>query len=232
VRILGGFLAYRPAFPPAQLPVTPMPVEKTGHITFGSFNNLAKTNGLVLDAWAAILAQVPDSQLLLKAKGLRSEKVQARILAAFASRGVEGGRVQLLAQERSPLAHLALYNQMDIALDTFPYNGTTTTCEALWMGTPVVTFTGRSHAGRVGSSILQRTGLGELVAQDREGYIHTAVALGRDRSRLAQVRAGLRERFQASPVMDAGRLAREMEGAYRQMWQDYCSRVALQRREK
>jgi predicted O-linked N-acetylglucosamine transferase (SPINDLY family) len=223
VRIAGGFLAYRPPSHGAALPVEPMPAEKTGRLTFGSFNNLAKINDLVLDTWAAILAEVPDCDLLLKARGLRSDKVQARISAALAARGVDSQRVRLLGHEHSAVAHLSLYNQMDLALDTFPYNGTTTTCEALWMGTPVVTLEGRSHAGRVGASLLQRTGLGELVAPDRETYIKTAVAVARDRDRLARLRLGLRERFAQSPVMDAARLAGEMEAAYRQMWRSYCA---------
>jgi predicted O-linked N-acetylglucosamine transferase (SPINDLY family) len=200
-----------------------MPAREAGYVTFGSFNNLAKINDRVLDAWASILEQVPKSVLLLKAKGLRSDKVQARIMAGFAARGVDTGRVRLLTQARAAEAHLALYNQVDIALDTFPYNGTTTTCEALWMGTPVVTFEGSSHAGRVGATLLHRTGLGELVARDRQGYVETAVAFGRDLVRLAEVRTGLRERLLQSPVMDAGRLAREMEAAYREMWRAYCA---------
>jgi protein O-GlcNAc transferase len=223
VRMAGGFLAYKCPFQPSELPVVSLPVETAGRITFGSFNNLAKINDVVLDAWAEILAQVPNSELVLKARGLRSDKVQERIMEALVRRGVDGGRVRLLLQERSSDAHLALYNKLDIALDTFPYNGTTTTCEALWMGTPVVTFEGRSHAGRVGASILQRAGLGELVAPDLAGYIQTAVQLAGDRDRLAGVRSGLRERFLSSPVMDAARLARELESAYREMWKTYCA---------
>jgi predicted O-linked N-acetylglucosamine transferase (SPINDLY family) len=226
VRIPGGFLAYQPPFKASELAVAPMPAEKAGHDTFGSFNNLAKINGAVLDAWASILARVPNSQLILKAKGLRSDKVQERITGAFAARGVDSGRVRLLTQERSAVAHLTLYNQMDIALDTFPYNGTTTTCEALWMGTPVVTFQGRSHAGRVGATLLQRIGLADLVAQNQQGYIETAVALGLDLPRLAQARTGLRERLEGSPVMDARRLARELEAAYRDVWRNYCAAAA------
>lgn len=223
VRMAGGFLAYKAPFAPSELPVVPVPAETAGRITFGSFNNLAKINDVVLDAWAEILAQVPDSELVLKARGLRSDKVQERIMEALSRRGVDGSRVRLLLQERSPRAHLALYNKLDIALDTFPYNGTTTTCEALWMGTPVVTYEGKSHAGRVGASILRRAGLGELVAPDAAGYIQTAVQLAGDRDRLARVRSGLRERFLASPVMDSARLARELESAYREMWKSYCA---------
>jgi len=116
-----------------------------------------------------------------------------------------------------------VYNRIDIALDTFPYNGTTTTCEALWMGTPVVTFEGRTHAGRVGASILTHAGLTELLASDRQGYIDRAVALGKDLDALARVRAGLRERFASSAVMDAGRLVRGLEKLYREAWIKYCA---------
>ncbi len=226
VRIPNGFLAYQAAWDPAAFPVVQVPAEAAGHVTFGSFNNLAKLNDLVLDTWAAILGKVPGSHLMLKAKGLRSDAVPARIMDAFAARGVASERIRLLTQEPSAHAHLALYNEMDIALDTFPYNGTTTTCEALWMGTPVVTFEGRSHAGRVGATLLHRSGLSELVARDREGYIETASALGRDLSRLARIRQGLREKLLKSPVADGARLARELEAAYREMWLRYCGAMS------
>lgn len=226
VRIPNGFLAYQPAWDPVDFPVVQLPAEAAGHVTFGSFNNLAKLDDLVLDTWAAILGNVPGSRLVLKAKGLRSDAVPARIMDAFAARGVASERIQLLTQEPSARAHLTLYNQMDVALDTFPYNGTTTTCEALWMGTPVVTFEGQSHAGRVGATLLHRIGLSELVARDREGYIETASALGRDLSRLARIRQGLREKLLKSPVADGARLARELEAAYREMWIRYCGAMS------
>jgi protein O-GlcNAc transferase len=223
-RVEGGFLSYKPPEFAAQLPVAEVPARRTGYVTFGSFNNLAKINPWVLDTWAAILEQVPDSRLLLKARGLRNDDVKARIVAAFAARGVDSeSRVQLMGHERSPIDHLQTYNRIDIALDTFPYNGTTTTCEALWMGTPVVSFEGRTHAGRVGASILTHAGLTELLAPDREGYIERAVAFGKDLDALARVRAGLRERFSNSAVMDAGRLARGMENLYREAWIHYCA---------
>jgi predicted O-linked N-acetylglucosamine transferase (SPINDLY family) len=161
--------------------------------------------------------------LLLKAKGLRDERVEDWIRRAFGARGVDAtSRVRMLGHERSSVEHLRLYNQVDLALDTFPYNGTTTTCEALWMGTPVLTLIGSSHAGRVGASILTRTGLDELVCQSREDYVERATALASDRGRLRALRAGLRERLAASPVMDARRLAQELEGAFAVAWRDYC----------
>lgn len=223
-RIEGGFLSYRPPEFAAQLPVADVPARAAGYVTFGSFNNLAKINAQVLDTWAAILEQVPVSRLLLKARGLRNDEVKARIVAALAARGVDGeSRVQLMGHERSAVDHLQVYNRIDIALDTFPYNGTTTTCEALWMGTPVLTFEGRTHAGRVGASILTHAGLTELLASDRQGYIDRAVALGKDLDALARVRAGLRERFASSAVMDAGRLVRGLEKLYREAWIKYCA---------
>jgi predicted O-linked N-acetylglucosamine transferase (SPINDLY family) len=223
-RIDGGFLAYQPMKNARELPVVDLPAGTAGYVTFGSFNNLAKINEVVLDTWAAILQRVPDSRLLLKARGLGSDGVRARIAAAFAVRGVEAAkRVELMGHELFSVDHLQVYNRVDIALDTFPYNGTTTTCEALWMGTPVVTFEGRCHAGRVGASILTHAGLAELVAQDRQGYIDRAVSLGKDLEETARVRRGLRERFARSAVMDAGRLARGLEKLYREAWIKYCS---------
>jgi predicted O-linked N-acetylglucosamine transferase (SPINDLY family) len=226
VRIEGGFLAYQPLPGADGIATVPLPARQAGHLTFGSFNNLAKINDMVLETWAAILEQVPGSTLLLKARGLRNDQVKERILAACAARGIEGeNRIQLMGHERSSLDHLRLYNQMDLALDTFPYNGTTTTCEALWMGTPVLTFEGARHAGRVGASLLTHAGLKELVAEDRQSYIARAVALGRDWDALAKVRSGLREKFASSPVMDASRVARGLEKAYRAAWQAFCASV-------
>ncbi len=223
VRIEGGFLAYQPPEFARQLPVADSPWNEVDHISYGSFNNLAKINDVVLDTWAAILERVPGSTFLLKARGLRNDKVKERILAAFAARGVaEEGRIQFMGHEREAEDHFRLYHRMDVALDTFPYNGTTTTCEALWMGTPVLTLEGSSHAGRVGASLLTHAGLPELVAKDRQTYVDGAVALGKDRATVAKLRSGLRERFAGSAVMDASRLARALEGAYREAWNAYC----------
>jgi len=223
-RLDGGFLAYQPSQGAMNLAVAELPALSANHVTFGSFNNLAKINDVVLDTWAAIVEEVPDSVLLLKARGLRNDMVKQRIAEAFAARGVDATtRVRLMGHERSALDHLRMYNQVDIALDTFPYNGTTTTCEALWMGTPVVTFEGGWHAARVGTSILTHAGLSDLVAKNRQGYIERAVALGRDKAMLAASRLGLRERFARSAVMDPERLSRALENLYREAWQQYCS---------
>jgi protein O-GlcNAc transferase len=224
VRMDGGFLAYEPFEGARALQVSELPAAAANHTTFGSFNNLGKINDGVLDAWAEILARVPGSVLLLKARGLGTEMVKQRITAAFAARGVDAeGRVQLMGHERSALDHLRMYNLVDIALDTFPYNGTTTTCEALWMGTPVITFEGDRHAARVGTSILTHAGLSNLVAKDRHDYVELAVALGSDLDRLTAMRRGLREKLAASGVMAPLRLARGLEKGYREAWQRYCA---------
>jgi predicted O-linked N-acetylglucosamine transferase (SPINDLY family) len=217
VRIDGGFLAYSPAYWARDLPVVALPAREAGCVTFGSFNNLAKINDKILDIWASILAAVPQSVLLLKARGLRDDRIQERILSRFAAQGLDAkSRVEMLGHERSGLDHMRLYHRVDLALDTFPYNGTTTTLEALWMGTPVVTLLGKVHAGRVGASILSRVGLGELVCGSRESYVDTAIGLAMDLPRLARVRDGLRSRLLDSPLMDAQRLARHLEAAYAQ----------------
>jgi predicted O-linked N-acetylglucosamine transferase (SPINDLY family) len=222
LRIDGGFLAYSPPPFAHELPVAKQADSSSG-ITFGSFNNLAKINNTVLDAWATILERVPDSRILLKAKGLRDERVKERILGAFeAHGGIATERVCLMGHERSGVKHLELYGEIDLALDTFPYNGTTTTCEAMWMGVPVLTLEGRCHAGRVGASLLSTVGLTELVASDRFDYIEKAVAWAANRAGLAELHASLRERLKSSPLMDGRRLARNLETAYRAAWRVYC----------
>jgi predicted O-linked N-acetylglucosamine transferase (SPINDLY family) len=122
-----------------------------------------------------------------------------------------------------PVGHLALYDRIDIALDTFPYNGTTTTCEALWMGVPVVTLVGRTHASRVGVSLLSSVGLTELAADSSQHYIEAAVAFARDRKRLSELHRNLRRRMQDSPLVDHRGHTRRLEMALRAMWRAWCA---------
>jgi predicted O-linked N-acetylglucosamine transferase (SPINDLY family) len=223
VRIGGGFLAYSPPPFARDIQVAELPAGKVNHITFGSFNNLAKINDAVLDVWAAILAQAPQSRLLIKARGLRDDRIKVRILNALTTRGgVAEDRVCLMGHERSAVEHLRVYNHVDVTLDTFPYNGTTTTCEALWMGVPVLTLSGRCHAGRVGESLMSRVGLTEFVTNDVTGYIEKAVSFSKRWEGLAELRSGLRQRLLASPLMDARRLASGLEAACREAWRAYC----------
>jgi protein O-GlcNAc transferase len=219
VRLPGGFLCYgghggAPAPGPA-------PCLATGTVTFGSFNSPPKLSAATLDAWAQVLARLPESRLLLKGKPFADAATRALYLGRLAERGVAPERVELAAWLPDQ-AHLALYDRIDIALDPFPYNGTTTTCQALWMGVPVVALRGDRHASRVGASLLTQIGLTDLIADSVEAYVETAIALAGDPARLADLRHSLRPRMAASPLCDATGFARKIEQAYRTMWQRWC----------
>ena len=216
VRLPRCFLAYQP---PIDAPaVRPRPSATTGWITFGSFNTLPKINAGTVAAWAAILNGVPGSRMLIKAPSLADAGTRTAYEAMFAGHGVAASRLELVAALKERSEHLDLYNRVDIGLECFPYNGTTTTCEAMWMGAPVVTFRGDRHAGRVGASLLQAVGLGDWVAPSRDGFIALACALAGQPERVATLNRTLRERMQASPLCDMRGLARAVEAAYREMW--------------
>jgi len=214
-----GFLCYRP--PASAPPVGPLPALAAGIVTFGSFNNLAKVTPQVVAVWAAILRGVPDSRLLLKFGAFADADTRQRYEDLFGAAGVPGDRLDLVPQIHGAAAHLAQYHRLDLALDPFPYNGTTTSCEALWMGVPVLTLAGRRHAGRVGASLLTRLGLEGLVAADEADYVATAIRLAGDLPGLATLRAGLRGRLERAPLCDAAGFARAIEAAYRRMWRRY-----------
>jgi predicted O-linked N-acetylglucosamine transferase (SPINDLY family) len=226
VRIDGGFLAFKPA--PSAPDVTPAPCLTKGYITFGSFNNATKLNACVIEAWAEILKAIPDSRLMLKSHNFSSETARQRIRGIFLSRGVPESRVDFCDFIADTKNHLDLYGEIDIALDPFPYNGTTTTCDALWMGVPVVTLCGPNHVSRVGAMLLTLVGHPELVAQDIDEYVKKTVALANDIATLASLRAGMREAMRRSPVMDSDRLTRALEASFRQMWRTWCARQSGQ----
>ncbi|MBN9531466.1 MAG: tetratricopeptide repeat protein [Alphaproteobacteria bacterium] len=192
----------------------PVPRRGDGPLTLGSFNNLAKLSGVTLAAWAEILRRLPGARLLLKADQAADRVVQARLRARFAAHGVAEERIAFMPYAPSQAEHLALYAEIDVALDPFPYNGTTTTCEALWMGVPVVALAGQRLVARVGASLLGATGLDELVAADVDGYVARAVAVAGDRERRAGWRHGLRALIAGSPLRDETGFARAMEQAY------------------
>ncbi len=221
VRLPRGFLCYEP--PPAAPAVGPSPGLAEGRITFGSFNNLAKFNPDVADVWSAILDRVPGSRLMMKFRTLADPGVQDHVRGLFAARGIAPERLILKGFLPTFKDHFALYHKVDIALDPFPYNGTTTTCEALWMGVPVIVLAGSCHAARVGVSILTGLGLEELVAQNRQDYIARAAALAADSDRLTALRASLRPRMQQAPLTDGPGFARSLESAYREMWRRRCA---------
>jgi len=216
VRLPGGFLCYRPPDDaPAQ---TPPPAQAKGYVTFGSFNYLRKVTPEVVALWAALLHRVPRARLLLKARSLADLNTAQRLHAMFAGHGIDAGRLTLRGPVAGFAAHLAAYADLDIALDPFPYNGTTTTCEALWMGVPVVTLAGNRHAGRVGASLLTRIAFDDCIAADEAEYLDIARRLAADIPTLAERRAGLRQRMTASSLCDAPAFTREMESAFEKMW--------------
>lgn len=216
LRIDPCFLCYQPA------PDAPAPAPRPPELIFASFNAIQKLSPPVLDAWAAILRRVPDSRLLLKSGGLRDHSVAARIRRAFADRDIPEGRLELVPWAPTPSEGLAMYSRVAVALDTFPYNGTTTTCEALLMGAPVVTLRGAAHAGRVGASLLSAVGLSELIAETPEQYADLAVALAADHDRRADYHAELRDRLLDSPLCDGTAFARRLESALRSIWSRLC----------
>ncbi|MBI3707931.1 MAG: tetratricopeptide repeat protein [Proteobacteria bacterium] len=222
IRLPRGFHCWQP--PSWVSEPAPPPAMSAGHITFGSFNNVQKLSAPTIALWAEILRQVPDAHLVLKSNWLSRPAVADRLHAAFAAHGVARERVQMLAWIGEPHAHMAAYHRIDIALDTFPYNGTTTTLEALWMGVPVVTLAGIHHAARVGISLLGQLGLDELIAATPAAYADIATGLAGDADRRADYRAALRRRLAASPLMDARGFARDVEAAYRALWREWCAR--------
>jgi predicted O-linked N-acetylglucosamine transferase (SPINDLY family) len=195
-------------------------------VTFGSFNNLAKVTHEVLDLWARILAQVPDSHLRQKSIAFRTPDAVERFQRFFSDHGIARERIELVPYEASQLDHLQQYDLIDIALDTFPYPGVTTTCEALWMGVPVITLAGPHHASRVGVSLLSNAGFPDGVAETKEAYVQLATQLAADGSRLAERRATMRDRLRGSALMDAPRFARDLEAACRDVWRRWCAAPA------
>lgn len=215
--------------PPAYAPeVTPPPSLTTGTITFGSFNRLEKLSDPVIDAWARILDQVPGSHLLLKSGNLQNDRVKEAIRNRFVRRGLAGDRLDL----RGPSDHssmLAEYNEIDIALDPFPFNGGMTTLEALWMGAPVVTIAGNTVVSRQTISALANIGLAdELAFPDVDAYINGAIALAQEPTRLNELRRQLRPRMESSPLRQPERFTRDLEALYRRMWQAWCRGEKLQ----
>ena len=209
IRLPGGFLCWAPP------PTAPDPMASTGRpLTFGSFNALAKLSSQTISVWAAILTLVPESRLLLKSKALSDPETRHRILRAFSAHRIGANRLELLGWLPSTTDNLGFYAEIDVALDPFPYSGTTTTMEALWMGVPVVTLIGDSHAGRVGASLLTHAGLAEDVASAVNLYIDRAVALARSPELRAQKRRDLRKTVGASLMMDPHRYARALESAW------------------
>jgi len=220
IRLPGAFFCYAP---PADAPaVTALPARARGVVTFGSLNTLAKLNDQVIDLWCEVLHANPASRLLVYRNTLKGA-VKGRFAAKFAARGIGGERLQLRSDLPPGQGYLDIYGEIDIALDTFPWSGHTTSCEALWMGVPVITLYGKSHAGRMCASVLAGMGLSHLTARTPDDYVRIATALSGDLDALEQMRAGLRARMAASPLCDGHAFARKIEAAYREIWRTWCA---------
>ncbi|KAL5545792.1 hypothetical protein UlMin_005479 [Ulmus minor] len=220
VRLPECFLCYTPS--PEAGPVCPTPALSNGFVTFGSFNNLAKITPKVLQVWARILCAVPNSRLIVKCKPFCCDSVRQRFILMLEQLGLESLRVDLLPLILLNHDHMQAYSLMDISLDTFPYAGTTTTCESLYMGVPCVTMAGSVHAHNVGVSLLSKVGLGHLIAKNEDEYVQLALQLASDVTALSNLRMGLRDLMAKSPVCDGPKFTLGLESAYREMWRRYC----------
>jgi predicted O-linked N-acetylglucosamine transferase (SPINDLY family) len=209
------FLNWRPH--PDSPEVAPAPCLSAGQVTFCSFNNFAKVSDHILGLWGRILAQLADARLMMKTLSLTDPSVQEAARRRLEQAGCDLSRVVFSGAVPSMAGHLGTYARADIALDTYPYHGTTTTCEALWMGVPVITLAGDRHASRVGVSLLESVGAGTLVARSDQEYVDKAVALARDPQRIVAWRGSLRSRILASPLANSARFTLDLEDAYRSL---------------
>lgn len=222
-RPFSSFLCYAPP-DPCPDPGEP-PNLRRGYVTFGSFNHVRKLNDELVRLWARLLLSVPGSRLLLKSPPLDDSVCRTRVLGWFECAGVDLGRITLEPFTRSMYEHLGRYCEVDIALDTFPYHGTTTTCEALWMGVPVVSKRGSDHRSRVGASLLHPVGLADLVAADDDAFIEIAAGLAGDRDRIRELRRTLRARVSAAPWTQAPAFTKAVQDGYGAMWRRWCDGV-------
>jgi predicted O-linked N-acetylglucosamine transferase (SPINDLY family) len=203
----------------AETDVGELPADASGHVTFGCLNNFSKTNEGVWRTWAGVLRAVAGSRLLVLA---HEGSHRARALQLMKSFGVEPQRIEF-APYRPRAGYLALFNGVDVSLDTVPYNGHTTGLDSLWMGVPVVTLAGTTVVGRAGASQLSNLRLPQLIASTVDEYVAIAAGLAADLPRLRALRRSLRAAMQASPLMDAALFARDIEDAYRAMWRRWCA---------
>jgi predicted O-linked N-acetylglucosamine transferase (SPINDLY family) len=218
-RLPESYLCFTP--PSGNVEVGPLPAISNGYFTFGSFNNLSKMNDAVVALWSRVLFAVPGSRLYLKSPQLKEISVQQSVLQRFADHGISVER--LILEGSVPRAeYLKPFRRVDIALDTFPYPGITTSVETLWMGVPVLTLSGKSFLSRQGVGLLMNAGLPDWIAEDADEYVARAVLHAGDLQKLAMLRSGLRQRILASPIFDAPRFAQHFETALRGMWQKWC----------
>jgi protein O-GlcNAc transferase len=220
VRLPETYMVFRP--PDDSPAVSELPAQRSGCITFGSFNALPKITIEVVRTWSSILNAIPRSRLLMAA--MPPGQARNRILGQFAANGIDGSRVEL--HDKLPAYEfLELHRQVDIALDPFPFSGTTTTCHTLWMGVPIIALAGASHVSRVTASMLNNVGLSSLVAISERDYVIKATDLAGDIDRMAVLRRTMRDRMLNSPLADAPRFTSHLEHAYRKMWETWCDQT-------
>jgi protein O-GlcNAc transferase len=218
LRLPDSFWCYDP-MEGRDIPVNPLPALERGFITFGCLNNFCKINGNVLTLWAQVLRQVEKSRLLMLAP---RGSCRQRALDQLSREGIDPERVEFVPFQ-SREGFLQIYHRIDLGLDSFPYNGHSTSLDSLWMGVPVITSVGRRAVSRAGWGQLSNLGLTELAAQTPQDFVSSAVCLAGDLPRLSQLRSTLRQRMEQSPLMDAPKFARSIEAAYRQMWKVWCA---------
>lgn len=223
IRMPNGYISYTP---PVYVPdVAAAPLEQNGHITFGCFNNANKINDVTIRAWAAILAAVPDSRLLLKGSLYEGEEFKQRIRDGFQAQGVAPDRLDFEGQS-DHRALLETYNRVDITLDPWPFSGGLTTLESMLMGVPVVTLPGPTFASRHSTSHVSNAGYPQLVAQSWDQYVSIACLLAQDRALLASLRSEMRGVFLNSPVCDHAAFAQSLRQALRAIWHRHCDGAA------
>lgn len=204
--------------PPLAAPEISPPRAAGEPVTFGSFNNFAKVSETTLALWSRILAAVPNSRILLKGHGLQQAEIASTLMPRLKSQAIDPARIELLGRTPNIASHLALYARMDVALDPFPYHGTTTTCEALWMGVPVVTLYGDRHAARVSASLLTAASHPEWIARTPDEYVSISAALAADREKLGALRRTLRDDLRRGPLLDHAGQARRFADALLDCW--------------
>ncbi len=215
IRMSPSYFCYQPHPDSLEIPANSLPALLNGYITFGSFNNYAKLSPFIIELWAKLLHRLPTAKLLIKTRSLEDEDTSQHLQAQFAQYRIAAARLILMKFAPTTSDHLRSYHLIDIALDSYPYNGATTTCEALWMGVPVVTWVGNRHVSRMGLSILSTVGLTQLIANTAEEYLEIGTHLANHLTELQQLRKGMRERMQGSPLLDAKRFTRQLEENYR-----------------
>ncbi len=220
VLLENGFLCYRPSVDAGG--IGEAPYKKNGYVTFGTFNNNKKISPFILKSWCKLLNLCENSRIFLKLRGGEKDSLKEYYFNKFEQFGVSRDRVTIKGRCRELKDHYKMYSEIDIALDTYPYNGTTTTFEALWMGVPVVTLTGNHHAARVGYSILKNLGLEFFAAESEDEYIKKAMMLSLKPESIDKLRSSMRDRMVKSPLMDVKDFAAKVEKAYREMWMRWC----------